>query len=147
MTTFVEVTLACPTGFLFMKSMCMIFYQPYTELHNRIKNGQILILNLKFPRQILTLFAWKWFSIENIGLAEYFVFMPWFGRVTFEKLYFLKMDPIFVVSCATKNKSNRKIICWQQLLRHRWAFSRLSTTVLHKCGHTNRGTVFVFMFS
>ena len=46
------------------------------------------------------------------------------------------MGPIFVVSYATQNKSNEKIICWHQLLRHKWAFSRLSTTVLHKCGHT-----------
>ena len=71
----------------------------------------------------------------NIGLVEHFLLMPWFNSSTFEKLYFLKMGPIFADSYATQNKPIKKTICWHQLFRQKWAFSRLSTSVLHKCGH------------
>ena len=71
-----------------------------------------------------------------MGLVEHFLSMPWFYSSTFEKLYFLKMGPIFAGSYATQNKPIKKTICWHQLFRQKWAFSRLSTYVLHKCGHT-----------
>ena len=63
--------------------------------------------------------------------------MPWFNSSTFEKLYFLKMGPIFAGSYATQNKPIKKTVCWHQLFRQKWAFFRLSTFVLHKCGHTS----------
>ena len=80
----------------------------------------------------------------NIGLVEHFLLMPWFNSSTFEKLYFLKMGPIFAGSYATQNKPIKKTICWHQLFRQKWAFSRLSTSVLHKCGHTSKG-VFIYI--
>ena len=92
------------------------------------KCGQILIFKPKFPCQILTLFIWKWFSIEHTGSAEFSLLMSWFDQFIFKKLYFLNKGPIFVASCATENKCNEKIICWYQLFRQTWAFSRLRVT-------------------
>ena len=63
--------------------------------------------------------------------------MFWFDISTSEKLYLVKKGPIFVGSYATQNKVIPKTLCWHQLFRHKWAFPRLSTSVLHKCGHTN----------
>ena len=103
-----------------------------------IKNGQILIFNPKFKAQILTGSIWKWFSILNIGLVEYFLLMPWFNSSTFKKLYFLKMGLIFASSYATQNKPIKKTIYWHQLFRQKWAFSRLSSSMLHRCGHTKQ---------
>ena len=74
----------------------------------------------------------------NIVLVEHFLLMPWFHSSTFEKLYFLKMGPIFAGSYATQNMPIKKTICWYQLFWQKWAFSRLSTSVLHKCSHTIR---------
>ena len=65
--------------------------------------------------------------------------MSWFDLFTFEKLYLLKKGPIFVGSYAIQNKLIQKSICWHQLFMQKWALSRLSTTVLHKCGHTTEG--------
>ena len=62
--------------------------------------------------------------------------MYWFDILTFEKLYLLKKGPIFVGSYAIQNKLIQKSIHWHQLFRQKWAFPRLSTSVLHKCGHT-----------
>ena len=64
--------------------------------------------------------------------------MSWFDILTFEKLYLLKKGPIFVGSYATQNKLIQKTTCWHQFFRQKWAFPRLSTPVLHMCGHTNR---------
>ena len=62
--------------------------------------------------------------------------MSWFDFFTFEKLNLLKKGPIFVGSYATQYQLIQNNISWHQLLRQKWAFPRLSTSVLHKCGHT-----------
>ena len=63
--------------------------------------------------------------------------MSWFDLFTFEKLYLLKKGPIFVGSYAIQNKLSQKSICSHQLFRQKGAFPRLSTSVLHKRGHTS----------
>ena len=72
--------------------------------------------------------------------------MSWFDLFTFEKLYSLKKGPIFVGSYAIQNKLIQKSICSHQLFRQIWAFPRLSTPVLHKCGHTIHHTKIMYIF-
>ena len=77
--------------------------------------------------------------LKMILYLEYSISRTFYRNVTFEKLYLPKKGPHFVGSYATQNKLSQKTICWQQLFRQKWAFFRMSTSVLHKCGHAKAG--------
>ena len=94
-------------------------FQPKNSMSNTDLIHLKIIFNLEY-----------WISRTIFNSAMIWLIHLW-------KVHFLKKGPIFVVSCASKNNSNEKYICWHQLFRQKWAFCRVSTTVLYNCGHTN----------
>ena len=74
-------------------------------------------------------------NIDLIHLKMIFYIEYWISRtffiidmlwlIHFWKALFSKKGPIFVKSRTTQNKTVKKTICWHQLFRQKWAFSRL----------------------
>ena len=59
----------------------------------------------------------------------------WF--IHFWKTLFTKKGPYFCRLICNPKQGYLKIYLLTSTFRQKWAFSRMSTTVLHKCGHTN----------
>ena len=92
-------------------------------------------------------------NIDTIHLKIIFYLEYWISRtfysnvliwlIDFWKTLFTKIGPYFCGSYPIQNKLIQKSICWHQLFRQKWAFPRLSTSVLHKCGHTKLHSYFM----